>query len=222
MKTEGPSCSSLGGGLGPPKIHLGSGFQDHSNAYRFSELGSFPAFAVGAGAERGQPLQLIRRPLRLGRGGRARPPQRFVQRTVLRPFCQTRGPRPARPGRKIRPPAGPCQRPGPELRQAMRSCSPSRLGAPGEERVLGLCFETSGVRSHRPTLVSRALRGPSPKPSLSLSATGKQTELRPGKGRRGAAPAFRVIEFLSCRPISVLWNLGWQRRQGLPRPPSTC
>ena len=99
-----------------------------------------------------------------------------------------------------------------------------RLGAPGEERGLGLSFETSGVRSHWPSLGFQSAKGDlRQNPSLSLSATEKQTE----RGRRKAgvvqAPAFwsaRVSQRRRRFPFYEIFGLAAAAR--LPRFPSTC
>lgn len=80
---------------GPPKIHLGSGFQDRQHL-SLLRLESFPAFAVGAGAERGAAAPAHSEATLHPWAGQPSPPASAVRPAVgaLRPFCRTRGPRP--------------------------------------------------------------------------------------------------------------------------------
>ena len=96
-----------------------------------------------------------------------------------------------------------------------------RLGAPGEERGLGLSVETSGVRSHGPSLVSRALKGTFAKVPVSASA-----QLKSKQGRRKAgvvqAPAFwraRVSQRQGPFPFYEIFGLAAAARlPGFPSP----
>ena len=97
-------------------------------------------------------------------------------------------PGPGRPGRQLRSVSG-------RARAAAGDAHlfAVRLGAPGEARGLGLSVETSGVRSHRPSLVSRAPKGTFAKVPVSASAQLKRHKAgerpawckRPLSGERG-------------------------------------
>lgn len=139
-----------------------------------------------------------------GRGSRARLPQQFGPAAgALRPFCRTRGPRPRGLAQEDPATSWAVSAAGPGLRQAMRSCSPSGWAPPGEERVLGLCFETSGVRSHGLSLGFQSAKGDLRQNPVSASAQLESNRMK-AVGKAGGACA----RFLGCE--------GFQRRRRSP------
>lgn len=203
-------------------VDSGSEFQDRQHLL-LPRLESFPAFAVGAGVGRGAAAPAHSEATLHPRAGQPSPAASAVRPAVGALLSDSR-PKAARPGPG---------RSGHQLLvvsgRARAAASDAhlfavRLGAPGEERGLGLSVETSRVRSLGPSLGFQSSKGDfRQNPSLSLSATEKQTE----RGRRKAgvaqAPAFwraRVSQRRRRFPFYEIFGLAAAAR--LPRFPSTC
>lgn len=200
---------------GPPKIHLGSGFQDRQRL-SLPRLESFPAFAVGAGVERSRRSSSFgghTAPL----GGAAEPARLSSSSSSwgLAALLSDSRPKAARPG-----PGRSGHQLGRVSGRARAAASDAllfavRLGAPGEERVLGLSVETSGVRSHGPSLGFQSAKGDLRQNPVSASA---QLESKLNKARERPAwcrrPLSGVRGFLSAEGhLPLTESPGLRRRR---------